>query len=230
MTTFQHYLSKRDRCVRPNAYQGFTQIKANDRGHLLPGVKRSRESPWGTFVGTWDLPLKIPGNSMTNKTARTFDAVQRLERCKTDGEIILKGKLKKCKIPDALPVKIDEKADAAVIPAAPQTLAKDSSPRSGAICPEPISVSPKDIISSPKPGTPGIYWPKPGSRVQSAAPRLTPPGSGRIRTPPRVLTPIAQTNAAVAGTMEPRRTSPLATPINWPQPVSIEAPVFPPGN
>ncbi|OWF53831.1 protein Flattop-like isoform X2 [Mizuhopecten yessoensis] len=101
---------------RPSAYTGFTQIKANDRGHLLPGVKRSRESPWGTFVGTWDLPLKIPGNNMSNQTARTFDAVQRLDRCKTDGEIILKGKLKKCKIPDALPVKIDEKADAAVVP------------------------------------------------------------------------------------------------------------------
>jgi len=34
---------------------------ANNRGHLLPGVKRSRESPWGTFIGTYDMPLSIPG-------------------------------------------------------------------------------------------------------------------------------------------------------------------------
>jgi hypothetical protein len=46
---------------RPRAFVGFTQIVASDKGHLLPGVKRSRESPWGTFVGTWDMPLKIPG-------------------------------------------------------------------------------------------------------------------------------------------------------------------------
>ncbi|XP_060086230.1 protein Flattop homolog [Ylistrum balloti] len=216
--------------ARPNAYTGFTQIKANDRGHLLPGVKRSRESPWGTYVGTWDLPLKIPGNNMTNKTARTFEAVQRLDRCKTDGEIILKGKLKKTKIPDALPVKIDEKADAEVIPAAPQVMAKDGSPRSGAINPEPISISPKDIVYSPKPGTPSINWPKPGSRAQSAAPRLTSPGTGRLLTPQRVITPVPQTNAAMAGTQEPRVLSPSATTINWPRPCSIEAPVLPPGN
>ena len=46
---------------RPRAFDGFTQIVANNRGHLLPGVKRSRESPWGNFVGTYDMPLKIPG-------------------------------------------------------------------------------------------------------------------------------------------------------------------------
>lgn len=35
---------------------------------------------------------------MTNDTARTVDAMERLERCKTDGEIILKGKLKRCRV------------------------------------------------------------------------------------------------------------------------------------
>jgi len=27
---------------------------SNDRGHLLPGVPKSKESPWGKFKGTWD--------------------------------------------------------------------------------------------------------------------------------------------------------------------------------
>lgn len=49
---------------RPRAFDGFTQIVANNRGHLLSGVKRSRESPWGNFVGTWDMPLNIPGTCL----------------------------------------------------------------------------------------------------------------------------------------------------------------------
>lgn len=35
------------------------------------------------------------GNKMMNSTARTFHAQVRLERCKTDGDIIIKGKLKR---------------------------------------------------------------------------------------------------------------------------------------
>ncbi|XP_071957790.1 protein Flattop homolog [Antedon mediterranea] len=47
----------------PSQYDGFTQIIANDRGHILPGVSRSQVSPWGEFLGTWDMPRKIPGNA-----------------------------------------------------------------------------------------------------------------------------------------------------------------------
>ncbi|KAJ9590608.1 hypothetical protein L9F63_016378, partial [Diploptera punctata] len=37
-----------------------TRIIANDRGHLLPGIQRvPGDSPWGNYVGTWDLPKKI---------------------------------------------------------------------------------------------------------------------------------------------------------------------------
>jgi len=42
---------------------------------------------------------------MTNSTARTFAAFQRLERCKSDGEIILKGHLKKCKVCELIVLK-----------------------------------------------------------------------------------------------------------------------------
>ncbi len=45
----------------PRTHVGFTTVVANDRGHLLPGVQRSKDSAWGNYVGTWDLPCHAPG-------------------------------------------------------------------------------------------------------------------------------------------------------------------------
>ncbi|XP_005400338.1 PREDICTED: protein Flattop isoform X2 [Chinchilla lanigera] len=53
-----------------SSHEGYTQIIANDRGHLLPSVPRSKASPWGSFVGTWQMPLKIPPARVT-LTARS---------------------------------------------------------------------------------------------------------------------------------------------------------------
>ncbi|XP_042537870.1 protein Flattop [Dipodomys spectabilis] len=50
--------------------EGYTQIIADDRGHLLPSVPRSKASPWGSFMGTWQMPLKIPP-ARVNLTSRT---------------------------------------------------------------------------------------------------------------------------------------------------------------
>nr|XP_021502737.1 protein Flattop [Meriones unguiculatus]XP_021502738.1 protein Flattop [Meriones unguiculatus]XP_021502739.1 protein Flattop [Meriones unguiculatus]XP_021502740.1 protein Flattop [Meriones unguiculatus]XP_021502741.1 protein Flattop [Meriones unguiculatus]XP_021502742.1 protein Flattop [Meriones unguiculatus]XP_021502743.1 protein Flattop [Meriones unguiculatus]XP_021502744.1 protein Flattop [Meriones unguiculatus]XP_021502745.1 protein Flattop [Meriones unguiculatus]XP_021502746.1 prote len=58
-------------------HEGYTQIIANDRGHLLPSVPRSKASPWGTFMSTWEMPLKIPP-SRVNLTARTTAAATAL--------------------------------------------------------------------------------------------------------------------------------------------------------
>ncbi|XP_044255150.1 uncharacterized protein LOC123005450 [Tribolium madens] len=44
---------------KPRRRSGRTQIIANDRGHLLPGVPKAKGSPWGSFIGTWHLPKKI---------------------------------------------------------------------------------------------------------------------------------------------------------------------------
>ncbi|KAM5237507.1 protein Flattop [Ctenodactylus gundi] len=52
------------------SHEGYTQIIANDRGHLLPSVPRSKASPWGSFMGTWEMPLKIPP-ARVNLTSRT---------------------------------------------------------------------------------------------------------------------------------------------------------------
>ncbi|TEA32915.1 hypothetical protein DBR06_SOUSAS17010007, partial [Sousa chinensis] len=55
---------------RISSHEGYTQIIANDRGHLLPSVPRSKASPWGSFMGTWQMPLKIPPARVT-LTSRT---------------------------------------------------------------------------------------------------------------------------------------------------------------
>ncbi|XP_068778222.1 protein Flattop isoform X2 [Struthio camelus] len=62
---------------RPLPRDGYTQIIADDRGHLLPSVPRSKASPWGTFLGTWDMPLKIPPARL-NLTSRSAAAAAQL--------------------------------------------------------------------------------------------------------------------------------------------------------
>ncbi|XP_060578209.1 protein Flattop homolog isoform X2 [Ruditapes philippinarum] len=201
---------------RPRAFVGFTQIVASDKGHLLPGVKRSRESPWGTFVGTWDMPLKIPGNSMTNCTARTENAMMRLERIKTDGDIVLKGKLKQCNIPSPLPVKMDIEADKnlPVHPAVAETALGGSGNgvRSGAMNPEPIStvgVPASPGIKTPvKPCTPNIDWPRPASqRAKSASPKL------------------AAQKSPLPAIMSPAPGTPSKADFKWPSPCADREPV-----
>jgi hypothetical protein len=54
------------------------------------------------------FPLFITGNSMTNCTARTENAMMRLERIKTDGDIVLKGKLKQCNVSNQVLVALKE--------------------------------------------------------------------------------------------------------------------------
>ena len=55
----------------PDRRIGFTQFIGNDRGHILPTLgKRSTANPWGNFVGTWQLPARIPGPRCTVTTAR----------------------------------------------------------------------------------------------------------------------------------------------------------------
>ncbi|XP_044729679.1 uncharacterized protein LOC123293028 [Chrysoperla carnea] len=41
-------------CIR----KGCTKIISNDQGHILPGLKKT-SSPWGNYIGTWQLPKRI---------------------------------------------------------------------------------------------------------------------------------------------------------------------------
>lgn len=68
---------------RPSSYEGFTQIIANDRGHLKQGVPRSKDSPWGGFVGTWEMPKKIPGN-VTTYMSRGDPAIDNIQKTRAE--------------------------------------------------------------------------------------------------------------------------------------------------
>ncbi|XP_049920699.1 protein Flattop isoform X3 [Epinephelus moara] len=59
---------------RPTAHEGHTTFIADDRGHLLPGV---RGSAWPDFKGTWDLPARIPAHRI-NATSRSVEGLNRL--------------------------------------------------------------------------------------------------------------------------------------------------------
>jgi len=78
----------------PRSLDGHTKIIANSQGHLEAGVPRSRENPWGNFVGTWDLPKQIPGNCTRVTTARTTYAQQHLEEATHHAQHTLSGKKK----------------------------------------------------------------------------------------------------------------------------------------
>ncbi|KAM4570990.1 protein Flattop [Fundulus diaphanus] len=61
---------------RPRAHLGHTTFLADNRGHLLPGVKKG--SAWPDFKGTWDLPARIPAHHI-NTTARSVNGLDRLQ-------------------------------------------------------------------------------------------------------------------------------------------------------
>nr|XP_060614272.1 protein Flattop [Anolis sagrei ordinatus] len=71
----------------PSTREGYTQFIADDRGHLLPTIPRSKASPWGTYLGTWDMPLKIPP-AKVNLTCRSVDAAARLTEWVNKAEVL----------------------------------------------------------------------------------------------------------------------------------------------
>ncbi|XP_064257834.1 protein Flattop isoform X1 [Passer domesticus] len=56
-----------------------TPFIADDRGHLLPHARRSQGSPWGTFLGTWDMPARVPPARL-DLSAREPRAAESLRR------------------------------------------------------------------------------------------------------------------------------------------------------
>ncbi|XP_037540350.1 protein Flattop [Nematolebias whitei] len=60
---------------RPSAWVSPTSFIADNRGHLLPGVKKG--NAWPDFKGTWDLPARVPAHHI-NPTARSAEGLGRL--------------------------------------------------------------------------------------------------------------------------------------------------------
>ncbi|XP_013415546.1 protein Flattop homolog [Lingula anatina] len=197
-------VAKRHR-QRPKSLDGFTQIIATDRGHLFPGVRRSGESPWGTFVGTWDMPLKIPGNKMTNPTARSTYAQEKLHKLKGEGDLVIKGTLKappkiptppgplrhedivvsgKEKVPDDKPTHLEDSAENDIA----RSGAKGPTPPAIMTRTTPVRVTPpapKDIPPEPKLATPVMAKiPTPVAREMLRSPKMkTPERKTPVKTP-----------------------------------------------
>ncbi|XP_022076325.1 protein Flattop [Acanthochromis polyacanthus] len=75
--TLQYWGQTKHVKERPTARLGHTTFIADDKGYLLPGVKRG--SAWSDFKGTWDLPARIPLQRPLNPTARTVEGINRLQ-------------------------------------------------------------------------------------------------------------------------------------------------------
>ncbi|KAL6120190.1 cfap126 [Pungitius sinensis] len=57
---------------RPCARGGATTFIADNRGHLLPGVKK-RGTAWPDFKGTWDLPAGRSAEGLRGSKSLAFD-------------------------------------------------------------------------------------------------------------------------------------------------------------
>ncbi|XP_027710600.1 protein Flattop [Vombatus ursinus] len=147
---------------RPETHDGYTQIIANDRGHLLPSVPRSKTSPWGTFMGTWQMPLQIPPARIT-LTSRSTAAANRLINWVQ-------------KNPDLLNASNGLRPE---IRGHPQ----DSGPhRNGSPKPPEKTTTPKAVQEIPQPSKPSSVVNSPPSRgLPKASPAPLPPPN-RIRS------------------------------------------------
>ncbi|XP_054263818.1 uncharacterized protein LOC128987127 isoform X1 [Macrosteles quadrilineatus] len=77
---------------RPRARKTTTKIIVNDRGHLLPGVQRPPQNPWGSFRGTWQLPNKI-SRKFASELTRPSGALSSWEKRSAHVPIIESSKL-----------------------------------------------------------------------------------------------------------------------------------------
>lgn len=85
-TKLRNWTVPRKHKARPSTLDGYTQIIANNAGHLKVGIPRSAESPWGTFMGTWDMPRKIPP-ARPSYTARSNRAANTLKLFKENSTL-----------------------------------------------------------------------------------------------------------------------------------------------
>uniref|UniRef100_A0A8C4S6W4 Protein Flattop n=2 Tax=Erpetoichthys calabaricus TaxID=27687 RepID=A0A8C4S6W4_ERPCA len=84
----QNWTIPRRHKENPATLDGHTQFIADDRGHLLPGL-RGKSTAWGSFSGTWDMPCCIPPSHI-NYTARSEDAIIKLKKRTEENTLICK--------------------------------------------------------------------------------------------------------------------------------------------
>lgn len=152
----------------PSTLEGYTMIIANDRGHLNEQAPRSKENPWGTFMGTWDMPCKIPP-ARPSYTARSPDAVKNLYKIKQTSPLnnAVNGykKFDKSKKLQTSPVQRPH------APSPPTSDRKVMYPSTGVVAKSPKAQTPRK--------SPGPVDDKPPTPAKVPTPRCSP----RVRSP-----------------------------------------------
>jgi len=76
--------------TRPKLNNSVTRPITDDNGRLLSGTRREN-SARSNFVGTWDMPKKLPGNRIDNPTARDQQAYDKLRQTFEESKLCLTG-------------------------------------------------------------------------------------------------------------------------------------------
>jgi len=76
---------------RPGFNHKSTRVIADDNGHLKSSHKREGSAKT-SFIGTWDLPKRLPGNSIDNPMARDAEAYEKLNATYGESKLRLTGK------------------------------------------------------------------------------------------------------------------------------------------
>jgi len=143
---------------RPSALDGFTQTIANDRGHLLAGVPRSKASPWGEFVGTWDMK-KPPLRARTMKTKAAQQEVKPDKVCTPSPQETKAASPQVVKTPSPEPPGVRMASPVAMTARTPSPRARNPSPpihNPASRTPSPLKTpnkadSPCEMARSPNP-------------------------------------------------------------------------------
>lgn len=72
----QNYQLPAQHKEHPSLRQGVTKIITNDRGHLTNDSTRSVSSPWGSFVGTWQMERKPVQLKTTTRLQTRYKSAQ----------------------------------------------------------------------------------------------------------------------------------------------------------
>ncbi|XP_072104950.1 protein Flattop [Mobula birostris] len=169
---------------KPKFREGSSFFIANDKGYLKPGVPRSKENPWGTFLGTWQMPQRIP-QPRPNLTARNsagaarlIDQVKSSPLYKASNGFGLQAAFPHCVEPVPEETFEERCARTQDTPALPPRLSARLGDQEGD--PEPTGAPPARVGPSP-PGTQGSgRVATPGATGRASASPTLPSGAGAL--------------------------------------------------
>ena len=180
---------------------------ANDRGHLVHGIPRSTESPWGSFIGTWQAEQK-PVELMTKTKLMNPRTIIKSPAKSADKPVGSKPITPSSKVEDG---------DKRTVSPAKTTSPKPSTPLNDQVLSKPGDTTPVKPATPVKPSTPsGSIKPStPSGSIKPSTPAVKPPTPSITGS-----RPSSQAAGDTAGTKP-------ATPVNSDQPPTNGTPVPP---